>query len=246
MFNLFTNGDAFEQKAYNLFLEEKFPSYEIFWKKFIVELTNRPADVHTKTDVELKKLFPTESLEKIHERIVILQLHYSAFRMLFKAYEYIQKADKDLGAVESIFSGLYSTLDISAEMFGRYEKIKNNLPVTVDPFDPKISVQNSFKIRKKWQRENVYPKHIQDIRNYRNLMLHGQMFGSMATAAAGLLILPKPSEIEKYLDWRSIGASFHSPQVNSLDDFQHTRNIAEPAFDAVIEFLEDEWRRNII
>lgn len=243
MFNLITDGDSLEQKAYPLFLKGGFHSYEIFWQKFIVSLTNRPQDIHTKTDVELQMLFPGESIEKIHERIIILQLHYSTFRMLLKAYENKQKANKDLEAVENFFSGLYSALDISAELFGRYESIKNNTAIVSDAFDPQSSVKNSFVIRKKWQNKNPYPKKIEDVRNYRNLMLHGQMFGSMATAAAGLLILPKPESIETYLDWRSVGTSFHS---NNILDFLHSENIAALAFDLVINFLEQEWRKNLL
>ena len=246
MFNLLENGDDVERKGYKLFLEFQFPSYEVFWQKFIIPLTNRPIDIHTKPDVELQKLFVGENIEKIHERTIILQLHYSVFRMLFKAHEIMKIASKDLDAVESFFSNMYSALDISAELFARYEKIKNNIPITIDPFDSRTSVKNSYSLRKGWQNKFPYPQEIEDIRNYRNLMLHGQMFGSMATAAACFLILPKPSTIEKYLDWRSVGASFHSPQVNNLNDFQHTINIVKPAFDTVIKFLEEEWKRNLI
>ncbi len=243
MYNLQNDGDVFEQKAYPLFIKNKFPSYEAFWQKFIIPLTNRPDNIYTKSDVDLQIQFPGENLEKIHERVVVLQLHYSVFRMLLKVYEKSRLAGKDIDAVEGCFSHMYSALDISAELFGRYERIKNNLPISTSAFDSASSVINSLSIRRSWQRSHAYPKKINDIRNYRNLMLHGQTFGSLITPAANLLILPKTDTINHYLDWREIGKSYHSKNIN---DFLHSVNIVDSAIDEVVRFLEAEWKNNLL
>ena len=69
MFDLEKNGDKYEQEANKIFGKNNFPSYEIFWQKFIVQLTNRienPKDINVTIDSKLITRFPSESIEKIH------------------------------------------------------------------------------------------------------------------------------------------------------------------------------------
>jgi len=44
------DGDQYEKAYYGLFLDHQFPAYEQFWNAFVTPLTNRPDDVHFKTD----------------------------------------------------------------------------------------------------------------------------------------------------------------------------------------------------
>jgi hypothetical protein len=120
MLDIATHGDQYEQIAYQLFIRDKFPAYETFWQNFIVPLTNRPVDIHTKSDQELALQFSNETKVQIHERIAVMQLHYSVLRMLIKAYDKRKFAGTDMSAVEDSFSYLYSALDIAAELLGRY------------------------------------------------------------------------------------------------------------------------------
>ena len=53
---LATNGDVLERQCWTDFVAKEFPGYEVFWYWYVVPLTNRPADIHFKTDKELKKL----------------------------------------------------------------------------------------------------------------------------------------------------------------------------------------------
>lgn len=247
MFNLINNGDKYEQEACSLFIKKKFPSYEIFWQKFIVQLTNRVEninDINLTIDSKLQIRFPTENIEKIHERMVIFQLHYSALRMLLKTRKQISQSAKDLDSLENCFSYLYSALDISAELFARYERFKNNLPIIDDPFNPQTAVKNSMALRRDWQRNKYpYPPDIEEIRIYRNMMLHGQMFACSATQGAGFLHLPNVGKIENYIDWRTV---FHSCEIGDLQDFMWSKNIAENSFNKVINFLEQEWQKNLL
>lgn len=247
MFNLLNHGDMYEREAYPLFIKSQFSSYETFWQKFIVELTNRVEninDINLTIDSKLQVRFPTENIEKIHERMTISQLHYSAFRMLLKAHKQIPQTAKDLDSLENCFSHLYSALDISAELFARYERFKNNRPITDDPFNPQTSVKNSMALRRDWQRNKYpYPSDIEEIRGYRNMMLHGQMFACSATPGAGFLSLPNVGKIENYIDWRTV---FESYKTGQTQDFKHSKHIAEEAFNAVINFLEQEWKKNLL
>jgi len=245
MYNLTENGDKFEREAYPLFVQNQFPSYETFWRKFIIQLTNRVEninDINLTIDSKLTERFPLDSIEKIHERMAISQLHYSVLRMLFKAYKQVAKVDKDLDSLENCFSHLYSALDISAELFARYERFKNNLPIDDDPFNPKTSVDSSKKMRREWQRNNSYPKAIEEIRHYRNMMLHGQMFACSANPA-GVLSLPNVGKMENYIDWRTV---FESYKTGCTQDFMWSKDIADKAFNAVIYFLEQEWQKQIL
>ena len=242
-FNLLENGDGLERYAYPLFLKDSFPSYEKFWKIFIVPLTNRPENINSKNDKDLQKIFPKETLEVIHERMVILQLHYSVLSKLVNAYGNIIPAKKDMFAVESFFSCIYSALDISAEMFGRFSNLKNG-KVSSDAFDPSLSVKISRKVRKEWQEKHPYPLELKDARDYRDLILHGFVFASIATPQAGFIALPRPSKIENYLDWRKVFTSKESKE--GLIDFLYTGDIINPLFEHTISFLELEWQKNLL
>ena len=55
-YNLENNGDLFEQAYWQFFIKDRFPNYEKFWLKYVVPLTNRPDNVHFKTDAELEKI----------------------------------------------------------------------------------------------------------------------------------------------------------------------------------------------
>lgn len=242
-FNLLENGDALERYAYPLFLRDSFPSYEKFWQLFIAPLTNRPENINTKSDEEIQKIFPNETLEVIHEKVVILQLHYSVLSKLVNAYGNIIPAKKEMFAVESFFSCIYSALDISAEMFGRFNNLKNR-KVNSDAFNPFLSVKISRKIRKEWQEQHPYTPKLKNARDYRDLILHGFVFASIATPQAGFIALPKPDKIENYLDWRKV---FNSKQSKEeLINFLYTGDITNSLFEETINFLESEWQKNLL
>ncbi len=243
MFKLAIDGDECEKKAYDLFLRDKFPSYEAFWSNFVVELTNRPNDVHLKSDVDLGTIFQRESVKQLHQRVAISQLHYSVLRMLLKAWKCMEKSERDVSEVENFFSSIYSAIDISAELFNRFYDMKEGVCDGPDPFDPQSCESDSLRRRKNWQKNHDYPEDVQELRTYRNLMHHGQAFGSLITPQAGNIALPKPAEVKKYLDWRNVGASWES---SGIRDFLYAKDIVKDAFDCVLSFLETEWRKHLL
>ena len=48
------DGDGFEKLAWSSFLAAEFPSYETFWQRHVVPLSNRPSDIQLKDDATLR------------------------------------------------------------------------------------------------------------------------------------------------------------------------------------------------
>jgi len=84
-YRLAIDGDNLEKHYWGQFIQDQFPSYEVFWLKFIVPLTNRPTDIHFKNNSELSKI------EKSESDVCIAQLNYSILRHLIRCFE-IRKA----------------------------------------------------------------------------------------------------------------------------------------------------------
>ena len=86
-FTLTKDGDGHEKEFYENFIKPNFPSYEVFWEKFVTPLTNRPRDIHFCSDAELgKKGFGPE-------HICIAQLHYTVFIQLLRCHLFKTKGN---------------------------------------------------------------------------------------------------------------------------------------------------------
>jgi len=234
-------GDDDEKEAFRLFAEQKFPTYEVFWNKFVFSLTQRPQDISFKDDALLQKDFPKETITLIHERICIAQLHYSALKFMLSAYKNIDKTAKDIELFEYVFSCLFSALDVSAELCARYERLKMGVS-SLDAFDPE-AVYDGKKLREKFTRKFKYPQNIQEIREYRNNLIHGRMSFYAKTPTAGFLSLPSVGKEKYFLDWRKAFSYFKQGKTG---DFEHSKNIAQKSFDNVIHYLDDLWQKFLI
>lgn len=158
---------------------------------------------------------------------------------MLRAYECIPYADSDLKTFEMFISSLYSALDISAELFGRYTRFRNSQSISKDPFNPREAEIESRNIRRDWQTKNRYPKDIEELRTYRNLMVHGHLFGVIQNPVSGYYTYPRPGSIKNYLDWRSVKSANESHNVS---DFLSGNRIAELSFDIIISYLEKQWQ----
>ena len=239
-YSLSVDGDGFEKSTYELFLNSKFPNYENFWNKFVVPLTNRPTNVFFKNDTELQKLYPSDSKEKIHERICIAQLHYSSLIFLRSAFDGCNNASINFGEVVRCFSNLYSALDISAELFGRYDRLQNN-GVMIDNFDQN-SVADAIEIRKKWQKNNGYPLKIKAVRDYRDNLIHGRAPFTYATPEAGYLALPIIGQERSFFDWRKC----YEPTQLWLPQYEWTHSLTVNAFNEVVNYLNIAWNDELL
>ena len=192
-YTLENDGDGFEQHYWSLFLSTEFSEYEQFWVKHVTPLTNRPVDIHFKDDPTLVAEGHTP------EDICIAQLHYSILRHLTRVYEIRRQQHLNLDLLTDVFVRLTGAQDVAFEMLERY--------INRGSYDPWLSIRQdgiagSREARQNWQRNNNHP--LQDIRNYRNHLVHGRM---MPSVRADTFYLPSIGQEQQYFDWRTITSS---------------------------------------
>lgn len=225
-YRLAIDGDSLEKFCWDKFIQNQFPSYEIFWQRFVVPITNRPFDIHAKTDDELKKI------SKSAHDICLSQLHYSVLRHLLKVY-LILNSQKPIG-LDELTDGMVrlgGALDVAFELL---ERFKN--PTKYDPWLVKKNnnTLGSKNARENWQKTNSYP--LQDIRDYRNHLVHGRLVPSING------LLPKIGKEKYYLDWRKVTDPKQVQNLN-LEDFTSPQQILIESWNQVLTYLEENWKK---
>jgi hypothetical protein len=164
-YRLASDGDVREKAAWSLFLQVEFPSYERFWLKHVVPLTTRPVGIYFKDDKAL------EASGKTHEDLAIAQLHYTVLKHLLAAHHALQaKAGDELPLFIGL-SSLCGAQDVAFELLQRYTNRGKYAPWAESrrKSRPSLSGQDA---REGWQKANGHP--LQDIREYRNKLIHGR------------------------------------------------------------------------
>ena len=136
VYNLEDNGDRIEMLSWKKFLKNEFGSYEVFWQKYIIPLTNRPRNIHFKSNVELSEVGKTEN------DICIAQLHYSILRHLARCYEIKTSRLLNLDLLTEGIVRLVGCQDIAFELL---ERVRN--PNKYSPW----SEDEGRKARSAWQ-----------------------------------------------------------------------------------------------
>ena len=93
------------------------------------------------------------------------------------------------------------------------------------------------KARDKYKKVNYYP--LQDIRSYRNSLLHGRLLPGIINDTR--FYLPKINKQNLYLDWRKI-TQLLLQREEYKKDFISVLTILESAWDNTIRFLENNWK----
>lgn len=230
-YTLQDDGDGFEQHYWPLFISPEFPEYGQFWAKHVTHLTNRPVDIHFKDDPALIADGHTA------EDICIAQLHYSILRHLARVYEIKRQPHPDRDLLTEVFVRLTGAQDVAFEML---EKHTNR-----GIYDPWLSTKRggilgSREARREWQKNHNYP--LQDIRNYRNHLVHGRM---MPGVIAETYYFPSIGQEQQYFDWRVITAS-NAWQVGVGQTLQSSSNVAQSAWDATIGYFRAEWSNHLL
>ncbi|HEY5587869.1 MAG TPA: hypothetical protein VIK86_02820 [Candidatus Paceibacterota bacterium] len=226
IYKLSTDGDPFERNYWNLFIKDKFPSYEKFWLKFVVPLTNRPGNGDFKTDNELAKIHKSTS------DICIAQLNYSILRHLAQCWHILRdlKDNTGLEQIDLLTEGFTRLVGAQDNAFEIMERLGNQLKY--GPFlekDGKIA-------RDKYKKNNNYP--LQHIRSYRNSLLHGRLLPGIIDGTR--FCLPDIDKEALYLDWRLV-TQLSPERENYKKDFISVLTILETAWQETTNYLEGKW-----
>lgn len=227
-YRLAIDGDYYEQKYWSLFIQNQFQSYEDFWIKNIVPLTNRPVDIHFKTDQELTKIGKTAN------EICIAQLHYSILRHLARVFDILTKGNIDLDNLTEGMSRLCGALDVAFELLERHQNSSK--------YDPWLEKKNGNgkiggkEAREAWQKANSYP--LQNLRDYRNHLIHGRMLPGVL---GNVYFLPKIGVESNYFDWRKITDPSNNSGLNQ-NDLMPAGDILLLAWTETIKYLDNQWK----
>ena len=228
------DGDIYE-KSYWIFLKERFPNCEKFWKKFVVPLTKR-IELETKNTNE--RIRPREGVsEDIKD---IAAFHYSMFLNLIYSYNHLQEFR--LSSFEDFYIHLASACDLAEEFLlktyllileckkqkskilqelrkedflkiaekwydNHYSKVYENYLKKGKPFPIKLPSRNNVldEYFKNQEDWNEYKKYSQKIREYRNIIVHDIQIGKIINIG-GVILVPKKENIQRYKKWSDVFA----------------------------------------
>lgn len=228
-YRLAIDGDAIEKHYWSRFIQNEFPSYEEFWIKLVVPLSNRPRDIHFKTDQELKKIGKTSS------DVCIAQLHYSVLRHLARVYDILSAPHLNLDDLTEGMVRICGAQDVAFELLERYKHPEKYCPWLEKKND--AGDLGGKEAREQWQKSNSYP--LQHLRDYRNHLVHGRLMPGLN------VYLPKIGSEQKYFDWRLITDPENNPGLDP-DDLLPAKNILESAWRETLQYLEDNWQRVLL
>lgn len=228
-YRLAIDGDDLERNYWGLFIKDEFPSYEVFWIKFVVPLTNRPIDIHFKNDADLAKVGKSKS------DISIAQLNYSILRHLIRCFEVRRRINNGswIDQFDLILEGMTRLVgchDIAIELLDRKAHPSYYKTLTFD-----IS---AGKIARKIRQDSNDP--LKTIRSYRDNLVHGRIPPSIIYGTK--LCLPSIGKESQYLDWRKTTDSNNPNREKYKKDFIGASDILENAWSKTTKYLEDNWK----
>lgn len=225
MFTIENNGDYLEKKCWNLFIKDKFPNYEMFWQKFVVNLTNRSNDqnnIHLQTSTELSLKGKTD------EDVCLGQLNYTTLQHLSRCYDIIKNEKVTLDKLMEGFSRLVASHDTAFELLARF----NNRGV-YKVWDWKDSKDAT----RLWRYNKGQSLHNSEL--YRNRLMHGMIIPTMIGAEG--FAFPKIGTQDKYLDWRNATSQDLQTITNLTNDFIEGNKILNQAWEETVDYLNTEF-----
>lgn len=215
-------GDDIERQCWPLFLQQDWPSYEAFWRDRVVPVTTRPHGMGFRSDAELA------ALGKGAEDMAVAQLHYTILAHLDVAHRHRAIHPLEAEKFTHAIVRLSSAIDVADEILGRL-----NRPGTFDPWSEDAGLQ----ARRAWRTGH---RQLQDIRDYRNRLVHGRVFMSLIDGLTGVTYFPRIGRERAYIDWRTV-VNNPNPRAVILE-YASGHDIVEEAWRRVLAYLETSWQ----
>jgi hypothetical protein len=232
-YTLQADGDGCERHYYPLFLHAEFPAYEEFWERFVIPLTNRPNDIQFKTDAALAAAGRTP------QDICIAQLHYSVLRNLVRAFDVRGAAPFTVDLLCVGISALVGAQDTAFDLLERFRH-----PAQYDPWLDKRRLPGgavgSREATRAWQQHDNLP--LQDIRDYRNNLMHGRTMPGIGIA--GAIHVPVIGREFHYLDWRRVTGV--AAAALPVQDFAEPATILTDAWNRTLAYLQLKWTTELL
>jgi hypothetical protein len=223
-YRLKIDGDFFEKKGWDLFVQNKFPNYEIFWINHIVPKTNRPKDIWFKVEVP-------------DDFRIISNLHYGIFKHFLYVYENISHT-QDFEMFTNLLIRLSSISDLTEEFIFRLLQWNKKIPSNE-------SICSEFRTKSFTFEEKVANKMLSKGANYGIPVINKSTYI--------MQILPKYKELKIHTDesikayrnilihsWSLFRIDTRVPKLEKIRDFEYRD------WGKIIEKLKDDKQRDTI
>ncbi len=222
-------GDRFEKAYYDIFLQNEFSNYEKFWQKYVVPLTNRPADLNLLDPVELSKRGNDD------RDVCIAQLHYTVLMHLIRVYNIRQIKTLNLDEFTEGIVRLSASTDVADELLGRM--------TSKEKYDP-WNEEHEKDSRRDWRKAGN--DQLQWLRDYRNRQLHSMVAPSIIIYGSyERLRVPRFRKEKKYMDWRNVTSVSIGSGGIVRNDYDSPNNLINHAWSEVLKYLNDQWAKVI-
>ena len=238
-YRLRTDGDVIEREYCDVFILRDFPSYEVFWQRFVTPLSRRPENIQLKDHGQLAAAGRTDL------DICLAQLHYSILLHLVRAYDLLHQEPVKADQLLFGLTALCGAQDIAFELLERFQNPKK-YPAWPIMNNGKLQ-DPGMKAQKNWQNSHDHP--LQDIRDYRNRLVHGRMPPTIVWTdhRNNVLLhnLPRIGLESQYFDWRKVTLASTAAQMPH-GDFADAKQILAQAWQSTTAYLEGTWKTYLL
>lgn len=188
-YSLALHGDRWEREWWGL-AKDDFPAYEVFWRRYVVPLTNRVCGPTVPEPQWIRIRFDISStLEEM------TMFHYSVFYFLARA---VDRTTKQPIFPEDVFALLCASGENALAFFREIGKILRDFGRKPPEFPSQMNQLGPF----------------EEVEKYRNVLLHNPVLGH--ALERGSAMLPKPEMLDKVkCSWRAVAALNPSDFVDS-------------------------------
>jgi hypothetical protein len=261
-------GDDLE-RAYHERLNHHCPNIEVFWREFVVPLTNRIAPAGQNSEIRFR-----EGVDPLLQYIAAA--NYSLFVNLALAREALH-AWNNVMAQDAVYGRLASACDVFEALIIKFHllisecrslpprpisdlKKEEFLELAATYFDKNYSTlkEHYLSIGKKTPPIQIpsngsiideffkahgikvkYQKAAGEVRTFRNPILHDVRLGMLQTADGGLLI-PKPDVLHRYKKWHEVEKAAKDPAAIQRD-FSDAKALCTQLSDNLMTTINDVY-----